>query len=306
MLKLLQVSRPQFLTMGLVLFVFGVCWAVLLGAPFDLARFLFGYLVIVPAHLSVSYSNDYFDVDVDKFGKPTLFSGGSGVLVEHPELREPSRRVALGLMALSLGIGTAFVLWYSYSPWFLGLVVLGNLSAWFYSAPPLRLAYRGLGEFATIFTAGVLLPMMGYLVIKGSLDGDGLLFIIPMLMYSTAFVLNVEIPDQEIDRLGNKRTWVARRGRGFGFILVGNALLVASLFFFAFPFFTSRIYPVDFVLLGLISLLPLAAGLLAWFKRPAEREAAIRLVGLTMAALAVFCLSVDGYLIYLINHKSVW
>ena len=84
MIKLLQIARPQFLISGLALFVFGASWAILLGAPFSLSRILLGYLVLIPAHLSISYSNDYFDVEVDKYDKPTLFSGGSGILVNHP------------------------------------------------------------------------------------------------------------------------------------------------------------------------------------------------------------------------------
>jgi 1,4-dihydroxy-2-naphthoate octaprenyltransferase len=39
---------------------------------------------------------------------------------------------------------------------------MGNLVGWFYSAPPLRLAYRGLGEFSTAATVGFLVPAMGY------------------------------------------------------------------------------------------------------------------------------------------------
>lgn len=302
MLKLLQISRPQFLASGFALFIFGACWALLQGAPFSLARLLLGFLVIVPAHLSVSYSNDYFDVEVDKFGKPTLFSGGSGVLVEHPELREPARRVAIGLILCSLLLAVAFLALYSYPWWFLGLVLLGSLSTWYYSAPPLMLAYRGLGEFSTIASAGFLLPMMGYLVMMGSFDGDALLFAAPLLLYATAFTLAVEIPDLEVDRLGGKHTWVARYGRGFGFALIGIATLLATLFFAGFPLFVSRAGPVDFSVLAFLSLLPLAVGMFALVKRPAERQTAIKLVGAIMASLALFCILADGYLVYLAAH----
>jgi hypothetical protein len=58
MIKLLKVARIQFLIVGLALFVFGALWAVLLGATFSPLRLLFGYLVILPAQLSVHFSND--------------------------------------------------------------------------------------------------------------------------------------------------------------------------------------------------------------------------------------------------------
>ena len=301
-LKLLQVARPQFLIVGLALYVFGVLWALLLGAPFALARLLLGYLVIMPAHLSVSYSNDYFDVDVDKLGKPTFISGGSGVLVEHPELRSAARRIAILLMLCSLAIGIIFWALYAYPFWYLGLVLLGNLLGWFYSAPPVRLAYRGLGELSTMLTSGFLLPGMGYLVARGSLDGNGLFFLIPLMLYGLAFILTVHIPDMEVDRLGNKRTWVARRGRAFGFTLAGMALLGATLSIFLFPQLFPGSYRLDFRILGLMSLLPLTAGAIGLILRPSERETAIRLVLGNMLTLAVFCFLADGYLAYLATH----
>lgn len=303
MTKLLQVSRPQFLLVGLALFLFGALWAVLLGAPFSLARLLLGYLVILPAHLSVSYSNDYFDVEVDRLGKPSPVSGGSGVLVEYPQLRRPARWIALALILCSLALGVVFWALYAYPLWYLGFVLLGNLLGWFYSAPPVRLAYRGLGEFSTMLTAGILLPGMGYLVVRETLDRGELVFLVPLMLYGLAFILTVELPDMETDRLGGKRTWVARKGRGFGLAIIGAALLCATLYLFFFPqLFPGYIYRADFHFLGLMSLLPLLAGMSGMLKRPTEKEAAVRTALGNMLTLAVFCLLADGYFFYLVMH----
>lgn len=305
MTKLLRVARPQFLIAGLGLFVFGASWAILLGAPFSLSRMLLGYLVLLPAHLSISYSNDYFDVDVDQHGKPTFFSGGSGILVDHPGLRNPAKWVAIALILCSLTLGILFQIVYSTPIWFSGLVLLGNLLGWFYSAPPLRLAYRGLGELAMIISIGLLIPGLGYLVPSGQLDQDGLLFIVPLMLYGLAFILSVEIPDMESDRLGNKRNWVARKGRSFGFTVTGASLLLATLFFLCFPWLTSRIYPLDFRFLGSLSLLPLGAGCIGLVKRPLEKLSATRVVYGIMIALAAFCILADGYMVFLVFSQMV-
>ena len=303
MTKLLQVARPQFLIAGLALFLFGAAWAILLGAPFSLSRLLLGYLVLLPAHLSISYSNDYFDLAVDKLGKPSLFSGGSGVLAHHGELRRPVKWVAVALILCSLVLGILFQAMYSYPIWFLGFVVLGNLLGWFYTAPPLRLAYRGLGELSIALAIGFLLPGMGYLVMRGYWNGDGLLFTVPLMLYGLAFILAVEIPDEEVDRLGNKRTWVARRGRGFGFSVVGISLLLATLSFFCFSWLYSRTYPLDFRILGLLSLLPLGTGVIGMARRPVERQPAIKLVNGIVISVAVLCIFADGYLVYLLATR---
>ncbi len=284
----------------MALFAFGALWAVLFGAPVYLSRILLGYLVLLPGHLSISYSNDYFDVDVDKNDKPTLFSGGSGVLVDHPELRKPAQWTAITLILCSLALGIVFQILYSFPIWFLGIVLLGNLLGWFYSAPPLRLAYHGLGEFSMAVSIGLLIPGFGYLVTSGQINMDGLLFIIPLTLYGLAFILNVEIPDMESDRLGNKRTWVARKGRGFGFTVIAAAFLLATLFFLCVPWLSSRIYPLDFRILGILSLMPLAAGYIGLLRRPVEKQQATRVVNGIMIAIAAFCFLVDGYFVYLV------
>jgi 1,4-dihydroxy-2-naphthoate octaprenyltransferase len=294
MIKLLRIARPHFLLASFFLFIMGCLWAVLLGGTFSLSRMLLAYLAILPAHLSISYSNDYFDVAVDALGKPSIFSGGSGVLVSHPELRNTARVIAIALIFLSLALAILFYLIFSFPIWFLGIVVVGNLIGWFYSAPPLRLSYRGWGELSTAFTAG-LLPVMGYLVIYGRLNQDGLLLIPPLIFYGLAFILSVEIPDEEADRLGSKRTWVARMGRRFGFSAVAGVLLAATVYFFFIHWFSSRPLPVDSSVLILLSLIPLGAGCIGAIAKPVQKPRATRLANLIVLTQAAFFLLINVY-----------
>ena len=83
---LIRTGRFPFLAAGFLLYLTGALFAVRTGTPFSLFSFLAGYLVCGSAHLSVSYSNDYFDRHTDDPSKRTAFSGGSGILVEHPGL----------------------------------------------------------------------------------------------------------------------------------------------------------------------------------------------------------------------------
>ncbi len=202
-------------------------------------------------------------METDRLGSPTFFSGGTGTLVKHPELRRPALWYSIALIFCSLLLGIVFLIQYSYPIWFLGLVMAGNLLGWIYSAPPLRLAYHGLGEVCTAFIAGCLIPGMGYMVAKGYVNSDGLLLMIPLVLFSLAFILAVEIPDMEADRLGHKKTWVAQRGRGFGFTAIGASLLTATVFFLCFPYLHTHPLPSGFpcfrlllpaALLGLVSL----------------------------------------------------
>jgi 1,4-dihydroxy-2-naphthoate octaprenyltransferase len=147
---------------------------------------------------------------------------------------------------------------------------------------------------------GLLIPGFGYLVTTGQMNLDGLLFIVPLMLYGLAFILTVEIPDMESDRLGNKRTWVARKGRGFGFTVIAASFLLATLFFLCFPWLTSWIYPLDFRILGILSLIPLTAGCIGLLRRPVEKQQATQVVNGIMIAIAAFCFLVDGYFVYLV------
>lgn len=303
--SLLKVARPQFLIGGLATFALGALWAVLLGAPFSPVRFLLGYLAVVSSQLSVHYSNDYFDVHSDRPGGETFISGGAGVLIRHPELREPARWIAVGLILFSICMTLLLMQMYSYSHPFLllFLVLLANAIGWSYSAPPFRLSSRGLGELGYALVGGFLAPSVGYLVIRGKLDIDGIFFIVPLTLYGLASILTLEIPDVEDDRLANKRNWIARSGRSFGFTVTAICLLAATLYFFAFPLFYSRPVPVNLHILGVFSLLPLALGIWGVLQRPAERQPATKLAIVIMAALVLFAVLVDGYLIYLIMQS---
>jgi len=293
MAKLLQLARPQFLITSMALFTMGASWAIILGSPFSLVRILLGYLIILPAHLSVSFSNDYFDVEAEKHGKPSPFSGGSGILVEQPHMRKPALWIAILLNLCSVGFGILFLLKYSYPLWFLGYVVASNLIGWIYSAPPFKLVYRGYGELLTAFTSGCILPGMGLLVVSGNINSDGLLLMIPLTLYGLAFIISVEILDMEADRLGDKKTWVAQKGRRFGFTAIGLLLLIATGYFFLIPYLYSHLLPLDFRLLGMFSLLPLAMGFLGLVKCPVNRQTALKLVNTQIGALVVFFILMD-------------
>lgn len=207
---LLLLGRLHFPFGGLLLYAFGVLIAWRFGAAVDASRVVLGYLVMLPGHLSVSYSNDAFDVDADRANTPTLFSGGSGVLVRRPELRGAAIGIALGLIGLSLALAVVFSVVHGVDWRFLALVVVGNAIGWFYTAPPLRLIYRGYGEIATAMTVGLLVPVVGYIATGAPLEPE-LLWLAPMsIAYGVLFVFGVQLPDREADAAFGKPNWTAR------------------------------------------------------------------------------------------------
>lgn len=300
LIKIIKLGRPQFTFGILMYFLIGTLFALLLNAQFDLNKFIWGYLILFMASMATHYSNDYFDFKVDQFGTRTPFSGGSGILVENPELKELSKKLAYFFISLSIIIAAGFTVYYSFSILFFLFVLFGNALVWFYSAPPIKLSYRGVGEFGNLLN-GFIMPGAGYFVTMGTIDLPFVVFSIPFLFLQFMFTLGVEIPDLEGDKLGGKITWIVSRGREFGFKLMGISVILATLSFLLMPF--TNLFPpiIDFRILALISLIPLSLGLLALWKRPVDKIQATKLATLNVGSLFAVWILVNCYFIYLLK-----
>lgn len=289
--EIIRIGRFRFLIAGFLLFVMGSLLPVYGGATFSLNRFLLGYLAVGTGHLSIHYSNEYFDRDSDRFGTPLSFSGGSGVLVCHPELAETAHRLAILLITLSLGAGLVYATLYPNSLSVFALILAGNLLGWYYSAPPLRFVERGWGEMSTALAIGWILPGMGYLVTAGTFDPFFAVFSVPIFCYGWYFILNVEIPDEGADRRAGKMTLIAKRGRTFGLQVIFISALAATLWYMGLSSFSEGI-----LFIAVLSLIPLASAVRGYMKS-GETDGRFPLVQENIMALVIFCFLVDGFLL---------
>ncbi|RXE55659.1 hypothetical protein ABH15_05295 [Methanoculleus taiwanensis] len=285
--QFIRLGRYPFLLSGFIPFLGGALFALLMGADFSFAQFLLGYTAMAAAHLSVHYSNDYFDADADLFGEPTGISGGSGVLAENPALRPYAKWAAVALMGLSILLGYVFLTIYEFPSYFLLFAIGGNLLGWFYTAPPLRLAYNGLGEITNMITFGLLMPGAGYFVAMGTLDPAFFAYSVPFFLYGLVFITSVEIPDMEGDIAGGKPTMIVRRGRAYGFRIIALAAISATLVITLYAA-TGLFAPINFWPLAAISAIPLAAALRGYAARCTERSTAIRYATTNIMAYFLF------------------
>lgn len=299
LIKIIKLGRFQFIFGGFLYFCLGALFAVLLNTEFSLDKFLLGYAIFFTAHLSMHYSNDYFDLESDKYGKPSQFAGGSGILVENPELKNFAKWFSITLLSSSLILAAAFTLIYSYPAWFFLFVLFGNFLAWFYAAPPLRLSYNGLGEIATI-SIGFLMPAMGYLTLTGAINMPFIIFSIPLLLYQLLFINAVQIPDMEGDKLGGKITWIVIKGRLFGFKTIAIAGSLATVSFVLFSLTNLYPEPLNFNVIAFLSILPLSFAILSYLKKSEDRNTATNLVNRNLTSLIMFLVMINCYFIYLI------
>ena len=286
---ILRLSRAHFLIPGILLYILGALTAMAGGIDIDPLRLLLGYTIFGTAHLAVSFSNDYFDRETDMMGTRTPVSGGSGVLQEHPELERMVLVMAVLLTLASICLVVLFMLIFQPPWWFLLFVIAGNALVWSYSAPPVRLASRGWGEAATALAAGLLMPGMGYLVVSGTIDAWFLTLSLPLLCYGLFFIISVELPDVESDKLSGKDNMLVRMGRDFGLIVGATATAMGTvlLIIIAIMGILDGLPVWGFVILSFI---PLAAGMMGVLMKGMNQKMAVRQVKVNFGALVLFVL----------------
>jgi len=255
---------------------------------------------MLPAHLGLSYSNNYFDRIVDKEATQGLIYGGSSELEKNPDLCKPCRNFSIVLMILSILIAITFVSTYGYGLEFLGFVIFGNLLGWFYSAPPLRLSYQGLGEPANMITMGFLMPGIGFWVINGGINGSFLLFSIPLFLYGLQFILTVELPDYESDKKAGKKTLVVRKGRKYGVLLIVISTFGATLFYIIYALSQTISSEINPYYLTFFSLIPLIISIIGLQVNLKKKSTIQRLATANMASLIGFILLLNFYFVFLL------
>jgi 1,4-dihydroxy-2-naphthoate octaprenyltransferase len=99
----------------------------------------------------------------------------------------------------------------------LGVLAAGAFFGWMYSLKPLALGWRGLGELDNAVLGGILLPLYGYVVQSGKIEGWVILACVPFGALVFINLLATTWPDREADSLVGKRTlatrWSERRLR---------------------------------------------------------------------------------------------
>ncbi len=208
----IRLGRPLFLGGGLLMFALGTVIAASAGHALDLHRYVLGQAAVTAFQWMTQYANEYFDYDADVANTtPTAFSGGSRVLANGELPRKVALIAALVLFAIGAGVSILVVREdRSTLPILIAIAVL----AWAYSAPPVRLCARGLGEIDTALVVTGLVPFLGFALQAPELAGVGtlLLAIAPLALLQIAMLLAIELPDAASDAATGKRTIVVRIG----------------------------------------------------------------------------------------------
>lgn len=221
-------TRLPFLTATFVPILLGTAVAARDGA-FHPGLFLLTLLGASLFHLGTNVINDYFDhrSGADEANlTPTPFAGGSRLIQRG--LIDPARLRTLALAMYLGGVAVGAVL-VALRGWELAWFgVAGFLLGYLYTAPPVRLAHRGLGELAVGLGFGPVMVLGAYWVQRQDWSGEALLASLPAgLMIAAVLYIN-EIPDRMWDVKAGKRTLITRLDPQAA--VAGYAVLMAAAY----------------------------------------------------------------------------
>jgi len=225
--NLIRALRLPFITASVLPFLFG---SFISRAQFNLAGFLLGFLAVVATHLSANLMNDYAD---SKSGadwqdkRPYVFFGGSKLIQEGAFSEQFYLRFSLACAAVAAAAvaGLALVLGTITPVFYYGLILF---LAWAYSARPLQLSYRRMGEAALFVLFGPALVMGGYYIQTGIFPAlKSFIVSFPFGFLVTAVLLANEVPDGIDDRKAGKMTLVTLVGPARAFILYTGVVAAA-------------------------------------------------------------------------------
>ena len=254
MKNFLRHARAMFLTCTVVPVVLGGALAYYDGS-FSWSLFLLCLFGVSAAHLGVNLSNDYFDFKqgADKMNKEALDYSGGGDSIIRDGVNPAQVKIwfilcfvvaaIIGLVIfLMIDKGRALVA---------SIAVLGFIGGYFYTAPPFKFAYRGLGELDIFVFLGPA-PVLGtYAVLTGTITWRAVMCSMPAAGLIAALLIINEYTDFQSDIDAGKKNLVVLLGRKTATYLY--TLVVAFIFLMVVvPVITQQISPAF-----LVALLPL-------------------------------------------------
>ena len=180
-------------------------------------------------HLGLNVANDVFDTTsgADEANvNPTQFSGGSRVVHYGLLSLRTIALLSLGFYAVGIAIGVGLAVLRGWDLLWLG--VAGALLSFFYTAPPLKLVHRGVGEIVVALGFGPIMTLGAYFVQAREYDLEPLLVSIPVGILIALVLYVNEVPDRPADASAGKRTLPVRLSKDV--VVNGYAAAVALTF----------------------------------------------------------------------------
>ncbi|MCY7389889.1 MAG: prenyltransferase [Burkholderiales bacterium] len=277
-LRYFLATRPPFLGVTLFACLIGLATAFATGVNIRPATAVVTVIFALLAHAGINVLNDYYDAlngtDANNTERIFPFTGGSrfiqnGVL----SLRETA---GFGIALIAVVIVAGLWLVTVSAPGLLWIGVAGLMIGWAYSAPPLKLNSRGMGE-TSVWAGFALIAVGADYVQRSSFSALPLIAVSAYALLVTNILYINQFPDRKADEAAGKHHWVVRLGPArarwgyLGIALVAYVWLIGTVMAGFLP------WPALIALLPAIMSFRAGKDLLRYADSPARLTTAIRL-----------------------------
>jgi len=247
-LRYFLATRPPFLTVTLIAALIGIAAAYASGVPMHPAMAIVTVVFALVAHAGVNVLNDYYDAqngtDAANVERIYPFTGGSRFIQNGVLTPAATLTFGVALVAVTIAAGIGLMLESGSDLFYVGAA--GLAIGWAYSAPPLALNSRGLGE-ACVFAGFALIAIGADFVQRGTFSATPLIASAGFALLVTNILYINQFPDRKADAVAGKRHWVVRlppEQARWGYPLIAGAAYLWAVVVGALPY------------LALISLVP--------------------------------------------------
>jgi 1,4-dihydroxy-2-naphthoate octaprenyltransferase len=181
-----------------------------LQGRFDTWIFVAATVGIVMAHSAADFIDDYFDFKKGNLGNKVQQFHDSPLIDGKVT---PNQVLAATAICLTVAFVAGLYIFIQVGTPALALVAIGAFIVFFYTSPPVKLNYRGLGETALFMAFGPMIVVGVYIVLTGEYSLGALL----VSLMPGVFTMNVGVVSNTYDYLDDiksgKRTMSVRFGQ---------------------------------------------------------------------------------------------
>jgi 1,4-dihydroxy-2-naphthoate octaprenyltransferase len=243
--KWIKAIRAPFFTASAIPVLVGTALAWNMTGKFSLYKFILVLVGVPLFNAGTNLANDYYDHKTgndDINTSLTPFSGGSRV-IQNGVI--PAKHMLIGSF-LFFGLGSVMGLYLNaITPGNLVLYlgIFGLLSGFLYTATPVLIGYRGVGELVVGLNLGTLTIIGSYFVQAHSVSWPVFWMSLPIGFLVVAILYINQFPDYEADKAVDKKHLVVRLGKrravyGYYLLIAATYLVIAGsvLFRMVTPF----------------------------------------------------------------------
>jgi len=220
-----KAARAPFLIVSIIPAILGGTIAIFLG---EIDWLLFALVVtgIVMAHSAADFFDDYYDFKTGNLGNKEKQFHDSPLI---DGTIKPGQVMFAGILCLIIAIATGIYTFLEVGMPVVWLMLAGAFIVFFYTAPPIRLNYRGLGEFALFLAFGPLIVFGVTYVLTDGIRIESMLAGVPIGI----FIMNVGLVsntfDYHDDVASGKRAFPVRFGQAAAVKLIIASTWIAYL-----------------------------------------------------------------------------